>query len=64
MHAATEVGHAQGDIEQICIAPIGEGSSPKYYLTVRLDSLCRGSFLGSLSSLSLVVDEAKSSRRI
>ncbi|KAG9025986.1 mRNA cleavage and polyadenylation factor subunit [Tulasnella sp. UAMH 9824] len=34
VHAATEVGHAQGDIEQICIAPIGEGSSPKYYLTL------------------------------
>ncbi|KIO33745.1 hypothetical protein M407DRAFT_229600 [Tulasnella calospora MUT 4182] len=34
VHAATEAGHAQGDIEQICIAPVGEGSSLKYYLTL------------------------------
>ncbi|KAG8954872.1 mRNA cleavage and polyadenylation factor subunit [Tulasnella sp. 424] len=34
LHTVPEVGHAQGDIEQICIAPIGEGLSLKYYLTL------------------------------
>ncbi|KAG9018279.1 mRNA cleavage and polyadenylation factor subunit [Tulasnella sp. 427] len=31
-YSAEDVGHTQGDIEQICIAPVGEGLLTKYYL--------------------------------